>query len=299
MAFVKNFASRVVQAVEHGIGIPVFPSWKTIWHFDDKIAQTYLLQAAGLPTPQTWIFWDRDEAMRFARTASYPLVIKLASGITSENVALLQSYSDAWYWIDRMFGSGLLALQWPTIRPRGAVVRRASDAVRLLTKGIPPALGNRTDLQKGYVLLQEFLPGNQFDTRVTVIGNRAFAFQRLNRPDDFRASGSGRIEFDPSMIDLGNVRLAFQAARQLQTQSLATDVLYRNGERVLVEISYYYEGWAVQACPGHWELRGEPKDGQLDWIEGEMRPEDAILADFLAVLDHRERSGAPNGGARE
>ena len=39
-----------MAALEHGMGIPVFPTWKTIWHFDDKIGQYYLLRAAGIPT---------------------------------------------------------------------------------------------------------------------------------------------------------------------------------------------------------------------------------------------------------
>ena len=64
--------------------------------------------------------------------------------------------------------------------------------------------------------------------------------------------------------------------------------MYRRDRRpVLVEISYYYEGWAVHECPGHWELRGDPESGRLEWVEGKVRPQDAILDDFLALLDRR------------
>ena len=45
----RHFGRRVVAAVEHGMGMPVFPSWKTVWTFDDKIGQQYLLRAAGIP----------------------------------------------------------------------------------------------------------------------------------------------------------------------------------------------------------------------------------------------------------
>ena len=33
--------------------------------------------------------------------------------------------------------------------------------------------------EKNYVLFQKFLPNNSFDTRVTVIGNRAFAYATI------------------------------------------------------------------------------------------------------------------------
>jgi hypothetical protein len=291
LPYPRNIARRVVSAVEHGMGIPVFPTWKTVWHFDDKIAQYYLLRAAGLPTPRTWILWHRREAVDFCRAATYPLVLKLAGGITSENVRMLKSFDEAEYWINRMFGSGAVALQRPAIDSVAAVRKRLKDSLRLLVKGIPPDPGRRSDLQRGYLLVQEFLPGNDFDTRVSVIGNRAFGFRRMNRPGDFRASGSGRIDFDHTKVDPEIVRLAFKAQRKLESQSLAIDGMYRNGERVIVEISYYYEGWALAACPGHWELRGEAEDGRLEWVEGSVRPDDAILQDFLALLARRHSAG--------
>jgi hypothetical protein len=123
---------------------------------------------------------------------------------------------------------------------------------------------------------------------VTVIGNRAFAFRRFNRPGDFRASGSGRIDWDPRQIDEPGIRLAFRVARRLQTQSLAVDLLQHGGRKVLTEISYTYASWAVRDCPGHWVLQGDADAGSLSWTDGGMHPEDAIFDDFVARLRSRE-----------
>ena len=38
-------------------------------------------------------------------------------------------------------------------------------------------------------------------------------------------------------------------------------------------------------------------DGGLTWVEGSVRPDDAILDDFLALLDARGRSGGSTGVA--
>ena len=76
--------------------------------------------------------------------------------------------------------------------------------------------GNST---KTTVLFQEFLPCNDFDTRITVIGNRAFGFRRFNRANDFRASGSGKIDYDPKNIAPEMVQLAFDVTRRLNVQS--------------------------------------------------------------------------------
>ena len=290
MPFPRRFALRMMLALDHAAGIAVFPGIKTVWHFDDKIAQAYLLQAAGIPTPRTWVLWGYNEAVEFCRNATYPLVIKLSTGIVSDNVRLVRDSSEVSYWLQRMFRHGLFALEGSPKEPcLRSLLRPIRDSWHRL-RG--PALGSeiRTDLQKNYFFAQEFLPGNAFDTRVTVIGNRAFAFRRHNRPNDFRASGSGKIDFDPARIDLDAVRLAFRVAQRLGTQSLAIDVLRRAGAPTINEISYYYEGWAVAECPGHWELLGGQEDGELKWVEGNVRPEDAILEDFLALVSRVHQS---------
>jgi hypothetical protein len=210
----------------------------------------------------------------------------------SRNVQLLHNFEEAEYWINRMFGAGLIGLQKPQITDLHAARERVRNSLRLLVKGFTPDPGPFAEIQKGYLLLQEFLPNNTHDTRVTVVGNRAFAFRRHNRPDDFRASGSGRIDWDVPQIDLEMIRLAFRAQRKLQAQSLAIDGMYRNGEPVIGEISYIYESWAVESCPGHWEIASDDTEANdLQWVEGHLRPEDAILEDFLARVEaHKTRS---------
>jgi glutathione synthase/RimK-type ligase-like ATP-grasp enzyme len=276
----RLFAKRLLPAIEHGLGIPVFPSFETVWHFEDKIAQSYLLQAAGLPTPATWVFWDRTAALDFCRSATYPLVLKLFFGYQSGNVRLLNSFEEASCWIARLFGPGVTGLQQPATGWRDALHR-----LRHLRSAAPYTDLESCELQHGYFYAQEFVPGNAYDIRVTVIGNRAFAFRRFNRAGDFRASGSGRIDWNPHQIEEEHVWLAFRAARHLRTQSLAVDLLQHGERKLLTEISYTYASWAVRDCPGHWVLRGDANAGEsLSWVEGRMHPEDAIFDDFVACL---------------
>jgi hypothetical protein len=166
--------------------------------------------------------------------------------------------------------------------------RRLRAAARILVKGTYPVYpDNGFDTQSGYVIFQEFLAGNAFDTRVTVIGNRAFAFRRFNRDNDFRASGSGKIDFDPDKIDEGFVRCAFATAASLGTQSCAIDGLYRHDVHCVGEVSYTYISEAVFRCPGHWVLEGAAETGTLRWIDRPMWPEEAQVHDFVRQLEQK------------
>ena len=282
----RLLAKRILMAVEQ-TGKVVFPSWPTAWHFEDKIGQHYLLRAAGLPTPATWVFWDAVAARDFVERATLPLVIKLTHGYQSANVQLIRTPEEGRYWVHRLFAGGIVSLdEGPASRTR-SLARRARVALRTL-RGRSPSVGAPgEEWQHGYVYLQEFLPDNPFDIRVTVIGNRAFAFRRFNRPGDFRASGSGRLDWDVTAIDTDAVRLAVAAARALGTECIAVDVLFRNGRAVINEISYTFASWAVRDCPGHWTVCSALPTAPLTWMPGSLPPEDAIFDDFINVLETR------------
>ena len=142
----RESAQRIVQAVAHGQKIRTFPNWNTVWHFDDKVAQVYLLDAAGIPQPPPPIvFWNQRKALAFARDATYPLVLKLAGGIGSENVRKVASADEAMFWIGRLFGPGLSSLTgWP--RPSAARVFRSRCWRRCKGAGGPAELGDQQAL---------------------------------------------------------------------------------------------------------------------------------------------------------
>jgi len=283
-------ARPLLHVLETELRIPTFPDLATSWHYDDKIAQAYLLETCGLPQPRFWIFWRRDEAEKWAiHKASYPVVFKLACGAGSSNVRLVYTPTHALQLIREMFSpSGLLSEAsgpvpvpppWPRCkRAVRGLIQRALPASRYVLRNRYPPLPERHWMpQRGYAFFQEYVPDNPCDTRITVIGSRAFGFRRMNRPGDFRASGSGRIDHRPEEIDLRCVELGFRAAQRLHTQSLACDLLLRRGEPVIVEISYCFIDHAVQQCPGHWRP-------DLSWQPGSMWPQEAHVEDLLARL---------------
>jgi len=285
-------ALPILHVIETELKVPVFPDQRTCWHYDDKIAQACLLDALQIPTPKTWVFWRREDAAQWAAEAAYPVVAKLAMGAGSTNVKLLRNRREARSHIAAMFsrsgiiGSGLHRDRTTPLAVAKDIAQRLIGGVGYMLLKKYPSLPRQYWMpQKGYVFFQEYLPDNTFDTRVTVIGGRAFGFRRMNRPGDFRASGSGVLDHDPALIDLRCIEQAFRSAERLNTQSVAFDFLFAGPERkpAIVEISYCYADWAVQQCAGHW-------DSRMVWHEGRLWPEEAQAEDFLKRIE-TSRSG--------
>jgi len=283
-------ARRLLPIIENTLGLVVYPNQQTCWHYDDKIAQAYLFEANNIPAPKTWVWFDRDEALEWIKGATYPMVIKLATGAGSKNVRLVENYAEAQNWVNRLFEYRLVTLSERHYLPL-SYLKRIRLAASIIKHGHPIMVPyNGLEAQGGYVLFQDFLPGNDFDTRITVIGNRAFGFRRFNRDNDFRASGGGKLDYDVTKIDHRFIRLAFQTAQKIGAQSCAIDGLSDKGQPVVGEISYTYVSWCVYECPGHWELEGDPVNGKLTWVDGHMWPEEAQIEDFINCIENRRKN---------
>jgi hypothetical protein len=122
----------------------------------------------------------------------------------------------------------------------------------------------------GCLYWQEYLPGNDADLRITVIGERyACGFWRRNREGDFRASGSGRIDLQRAIPE-ECLRYCLEMNRRLDFDSMAYDILFKDGKFVISEISYAYLDSVPQRAAGHYELRA---DGRLDFVPGHTWPQ--------------------------
>lgn len=280
-----QIARSLLPIIEYQLGLAVYPDQRSCWHFDDKVKQSYLFAAAGIPTPKTWVCFDRQEALDFAIKADYPLVIKLRSGASSRNVRLLKNSAQARRWVELLFGRGIGSMADYSDTQIKAIYRRLRYVAKILLTD--RSVYHDWEIHKDYVLFQEFIPDNSFDIRVHVIGNRAFGLRRFNRPGDFRASGGHQDDMNPDEVDLDAVRLAFDVAERLGMQCAAIDILKRGDECLISEISYTSYAWAVTDCPGHWELDGR----KLIWKDGSMSTEKAQIEDFLLRLNSHSRLG--------
>jgi glutathione synthase/RimK-type ligase-like ATP-grasp enzyme len=283
----EQLIARQVILALMATDLVVFPSPATCWHFDDKLAQKYLLEAIGAPLIPSYVFYEPAEALRWIEEASFPKVFKLRKGAGSTNVRLIRTAHEARALVKRAFSGGFRPFgygrdvfkRYRAARLRGDLMGAFKRMPKMCAEiqRINRAIGP----EKGYIYFQDFISNNQFDTRVTIIGNRAFAFTRNVRPGDFRASGSGDIVYEIERIHPLCVQIAFEVTRKLGSQSLAFDfVLADNKQPMIAEISYCYASEPVYNCPGQW-------DNHLRWHAGHIWPEDAILMDVLDDVARR------------
>lgn len=277
------FARQLIASIEE-MGLEVFPSLKTCWHYDDKVGQKYLLEVVGAPVVPTYIFYDRARALQWLDETTFPKVWKLRGGAGSQNVRLVKTAQAARKLVNRSFGSGWKNSRFHSLKDRIGHFRRDPsmraffDIGRGIARAILPHEKNRKSaVQRDYVYFQDFVPDCDHDIRVVVVGNRCYAYLRGVREGDFRASGSGILNNDPGAIPIRCIEIAFDVVNKLKMQSAAFDFVSTGDEYLLVEMSYVFGLNGARMSSGYW-------DSSMKWHPAPVTPERFILEDMLAAL---------------
>jgi len=272
MGTLANHFKEKVYFLEKYLDKLVVPNYDTIWHFESKVAQSYLFAQAGVQTPATMVTFDYRDAMEQLGRWKMPLVFKLSGGAASSNVRLVRTRRDAAARVRDAFCGKLYreattpgGLRGPR-RLRLAAKRWFWSFLRRWFSGKEP---------QGYLYWQEYLPNNSADLRITVIGNCfAYGFWRNNRPGDFRASGSGRLDFERPVPE-APLRYCMELNRRFNFDSMAYDILFKESEFVISEMSYGYLDSAPYRTSGYYELR---PDGQVAFVPGHVWPQTLWVA---------------------
>jgi glutathione synthase/RimK-type ligase-like ATP-grasp enzyme len=182
------------------LGCKVYPSEKEVWLYESKRRTRDWLEANGLPYPQTWVFFEEDEALSFLADAPIPIVFKADRSASSHGVVICRHRGVAMKLVSRCFGRGFV-----------------------------PERGDRDDPQRGVVVFQEFLPGVK-EWRMVRIGDSLICREK-GRLGDFH-SGSGLVAWarpTPALLNL-----AWGVTECGQFRSMDVDVFETYDGRLLV-----------------------------------------------------------------
>ena len=246
----------------------VVPNFNTVWHFESKVAESYIFTHNRITTPRTIVSFDFANACHELEKTDIPTVLKKSEGAASHNVKLIRSKKK----LERIIENTFCDQLW-------GEARKGTSKIQFIQKYITKRWFLDRVLSKykltqggeGIIYWQEFIPDNTADLRITVIGDRfAYGFWRNNRPGDFRASGSGLIDYERE-ISKEVISYCLNINKELAFDSMCYDILFTRDSFVINEMSYNYVDKALFNAPGHY---AKSDDGDLSFYEGHCWPQD-------------------------
>jgi len=254
--------ARSILSTAKALGLSVFPDYGDSWHFDDKVAQSYLLNSIGSNIPRYWVFNKKNDAIDWlSNNADYPIVAKLKGGSGSHHVKLLASKSSTIAYTKKMFRGG--------ISPNPSFIFKAKSNIRSSNtkstfiqrfKRIPEFIRTLRNAktfpnEKSYVYFQEFIPGASFDIKVVVIKDKLSYFGRNVRAGDFRASGGADIFYDRSILTKDLLETAFETSEKINSDCMGYDFVIdeRDNKYKIVEMSYGFSNELLMDAGGYFD----------------------------------------------
>jgi glutathione synthase/RimK-type ligase-like ATP-grasp enzyme len=159
----KALFDERLSIINDDLGIPIYPSRKELFLYENKRMYAYWLKAHNLPHAGTHVFYSKQQALNFIEKAKMPLVFKTNGGASSSGVEIIQGRFKAKLNIHRIFGL--------------FDARLSFGKVHFGKMGFLP-VPKFGMAQKHYVIIQEFIP-IKWEWRIIKIGNTYSGHQKL------------------------------------------------------------------------------------------------------------------------
>ncbi|MCD4832133.1 MAG: hypothetical protein K8R02_10095 [Anaerohalosphaeraceae bacterium] len=137
-----------LNILEKEMGAIIYPGWKESWLTEHKPRLRDWLEANDIPRPETWVFYDKQQALQFSKNTSFPVVVKTATGASASGISIVRDKSQLNKAIKLAFGRGLRPISFAP-----------------------------NDRQWGYVYIQRYYP-NVKEWRMVRIGDSYFGYRK-------------------------------------------------------------------------------------------------------------------------
>jgi glutathione synthase/RimK-type ligase-like ATP-grasp enzyme len=153
---------------------------------------------------------------------------------------------------------------------------RAGNAINYLRRKAPLFINNSK------LVVQNYIPNMQGDFKVLVFGGHYFVLYRLNRPNDFRASGSGQFVEKPDHELYPVLDFARTCKQEIDSPFASLDIGFDGVRYHLIEFQCVSFGFkAMSLSTSHFE------DNQTHWqkVDGSVSPESEFSQATIQYLN--------------
>jgi glutathione synthase/RimK-type ligase-like ATP-grasp enzyme len=222
----------------------LIPNLDLLYCYENKGYQESIKKNLGIENLQALSFSSKRELAEY--NIDFPVVLKPIEGSCGKNIFLVNDNEKLIKCISK-------------IEPRMSILEKADLFRRKYFRLNKKFLGfddfnyKKDYLQyKDYIshetrfILQEFVPGLQFDYKIVIMGEKYYVTKRLNRKRDFRASGGGRFTYDFKATDelLNYAKHIFEC---FDTPCLSIDVGFGDNKFYLFEFQASHFGIVTMA----------------------------------------------------
>lgn len=248
----KTLYDERIYIIEKVLNKLVYPNYSEIMIHENKKFLSYWLKANKIAHPRTFVSYNLDESLAFAKKTKMPIVGKFSIGSSGKGVQIFRDHESLNNYITKSFKEGIRQNWGPNLNMGSFGVRLKKiliDPQRII-KRLKVYKKNYSEVQKGFVILQEYIP-HVFEWRIVKIGDSFFGHQKIKQGD--KASGTKGINYKVPPDNLLNY--IKDICEKFQFNSMAIDLFEdENGGFLINEMQCIFGHVQEYIC----EQEGKP-----------------------------------------
>lgn len=247
----KQMYNERLWVIKEYLHIPIYPSWHELFLYEDKRMYAYFFKTHNVPTPSTYVFYRKSDALAYLKTANYPIIFKTNEGSAGSGIQKISSLKQGTRLLNRVFG---------LIDPRLAIGDIRWGKIKKFIR--VPKLGMA---QRHYLIVQEYID-IETEWRIIKIGE---TYAGYKRPIENGHASCELMEYGFPPQEL--LMLIKRVSEEEKFDSLSMDVIVdKSGKYYVTEMQSLYGSFSLKQCSvGGESGRIVEKDGDFVFEEGE------------------------------
>lgn len=256
--YYKSYIEDIVLAYELA-GAKVIPPYIYLRANNNKVFMDLLQKKYldSLTNIETHILGTLEDLLQIIDLVEYPQVFKVASGAKSRGVFLAECRSELICLVKKYNSTGKLAFR---LKEYARPFKHNGYA--------------RESFYRNKFIIQKLIPGLLNDWKVLIFGKKYYVLKRLNRKNDFRASGGGRLIYETE-LPVGFLDYAESIFNKFDVPHASFDIGYAQNKYYLFESQFVYFGtytleksnFYFEKIDDTWQLKKEKSELEKVYVE--------------------------------
>lgn len=201
LSYTKQMYDERIFIINKVLNIPVYPSYEEAFIYENKRLLSYYLKAKEISHPDTFVFYNKKDALGFSRSSKLPIVAKTNIGAAGSGVKIINTEKELLKYCHLAFTHGIQRRRGPNKNSgnRRSWTKKAIASPNYFFQKLKEYKIRSKDVQKNFMILQEFIP-HDFEWRVVKIGESYFAHKKTKIGE--MASGTKNKIYDNPPLSL-------------------------------------------------------------------------------------------------
>ena len=263
----KEFIEDIVYYLEIR-GVNVIPSYKYLRANNNKVFMELLRKLIisseyQVPTKVCGCYEDLFEN---CSDITFPCVVKEAKGSGSKGVHIAKNKNELEKVVQKISRTTYF-----------------TEDLRDIFRVIKHKGYIKKSLHRSKFIVQEFIPDLSNDWKVLVFWDKYYVLRRKNRPNDFRASGSGLFSFDET-VDQRLLDAAREIRQIFDVPMISLDLAISKNRVVMIEFQFIYFGTStLEKSPYYYEY----DNGNWEKKLGKSSLEDVYSYSIVSYIEDK------------